>query len=211
MKTVLAYGDSLTWGHDPANGGLRHAHDDLWPSVLARGLGDRVRVVQDGLGGRTTSFDDPSGPSCRNAVRSLPVTLCSQMPLDLVILMLGTNDLKPRFGASAHSAYQGMRRLVQIVRSFPYKPASAVPRMMIVAPPCCGPADLGLDGPQRVAESQRFAPLYAQLAREEGVAFFDAGTVAAPCREDGVHLHAPETRAIGTALVAPVRDLLGLG
>ncbi|EPX75472.1 SGNH/GDSL hydrolase family protein [Salipiger mucosus] len=209
MKTVLAYGDSLTWGHDPEREGLRHARADRWPSVLQAGLGEDVLVVPEGLNGRTTSLDDWSAPCDRNGARSLPVVLGTQMPLDLVVVMLGTNDLKPRFGASAHTAYQGMRRLVQIVRSFPYKPVEAVPKVLIVAPPPCGPSDNGHDSDRRVPESQRFAALYAQLAGEEGTGFFDAGTVARPSRVDGVHLDAENTRAIGAGLVSPVRELLG--
>ena len=210
MKTVLAYGDSLTWGADPVTG-LRHPYEDLWPSVLEAGLGGRARVVQDGVGGRTTCRDDHGGPSCRNAVKTLPVALAAQMPLDLVIVMLGTNDLKPIHGASALGAQAGMRRLAQIARTQRMKPAGHVPRVLIVAPPPCrAPAGREPDGPDRIAQSRRLARLYADMAREEGAEFFDAGTVARASDEDGVHLHRDQTRAIGAALVAPVRAILGL-
>lgn len=210
MKTILAYGDSLTWGAHPVTA-LRHSYDDLWPSVLAARLGATARVIQDGVGGRTTSRDDYTGPSCRNAVKSLPVALAAHMPLDLVILMLGTNDLKPMHGASALAAQNGMRRLVHLVRTQPYKPASAVPQVLLVAPPECRvPTGRDLDGPHRVSESKRFSTLYQALADELGTGFFDAATVATASIEDGVHLHADQTRAIGAALASPVAAMLGI-
>ncbi|SDI45228.1 SGNH/GDSL hydrolase family protein [Alloyangia pacifica] len=207
---ILCYGDSLTWGHDPANGGLRHAISDLWPSVLAEAIPEAT-VLADGVNGRSTSFDDHAAPCDRNATRTLPVALAAHMPLDLVVIMLGTNDLKPKHGAVASGAQAGMRRLIQLVRGFPFKPASAQPQILIVAPPyCIAPAKGAPDGPARVGESHLFAPLYAELAEEEGVAFFDAGRVAQPSPLDGVHLDAANTRAIGAALAEPVRALLAL-
>ncbi|MFG6081365.1 SGNH/GDSL hydrolase family protein [Paracoccus litorisediminis] len=207
MKQILAFGDSLTWGADPVTG-LRHPHPAQWPVVLEAGL-TGARVIGDGLGGRTTCRDDHSGPASRNGAWALQLALAVHMPLDLVILMLGTNDLKPVHGGQAISAQGGMRRLAEIVQTFPYKPRSAVPKLLIVAPPPCGPtANGGPAGGRIIAESELFAPLYASLAAELGCAFFDAGTVARPSVEDGVHLDADNTIAIGKALVRPVAELL---
>ncbi|ANT62414.1 arylesterase [Salipiger sp. CCB-MM3] len=207
---ILCYGDSLTWGHDPANGGLRHPIADLWPSVLAAQIPEAT-VLADGVNGRSTSFDDHAAPCDRNATRTLPVALAAHMPLDLVVIILGTNDLKPKHGAVASGAQAGMRRLIQLVRGFPFKPASAMPQVLIVAPPyCISPSRGELDSPIRVEQSHLFGSLYADLAEEEGVAFFDAGRVAQPSPLDGVHLDAANTRAIGAALAEPVRALLGL-
>ncbi|WP_165224541.1 SGNH/GDSL hydrolase family protein [Affinirhizobium pseudoryzae] len=207
MKTILAFGDSLTWGADPTTG-LRHPIAYRWPDVLERELGGEARVISEGLGGRTTCYDDHTGPSCRNGAKALQVALASHMPLDLVIIMLGTNDLKPVFGGQAEPAVSGMRRLVQIVETFPYKPKTAVPRLLIVAPPPCvaGPSGTPAAG-RRIAESERLAPLYQALATELGHAFFDAGRVAKASPIDGVHLSAEATQAIGQALAAPVRTI----
>lgn len=208
MKQILAYGDSLTWGADPVTA-LRHPYEDLWPSVLETRLNGAARVIQDGLGGRTTCFDDHAAPSCRNAVKTLPVALGSHMPLDLVILFLGTNDLKAIHGGVAIGAQAGMRRLVQIVRSYPYKPASAVPEVLIVAPPPCAISRKGEpNGGRRIEESLKLSNLYVALAEEMGCAFFDAGTVAKVSPEDGVHLDREATRAVGEALVGPVVHIL---
>ena len=94
MKTILCFGDSLTWGYDPVGPG-RHAHDVRWPSVLEAELGGKARVIAEGLNGRTTVFDDFAAGADRNGARVLPTLLTSHAPLDLVIIMLGTNDMKP--------------------------------------------------------------------------------------------------------------------
>lgn len=209
MKTLLAFGDSLTWGADPTTG-LRHSRQHRWPEVLKAELGDRVDVLSDGLGGRTTCYDDHTGPACRNGARALSVALAAHMPLDLVIVMLGTNDLKPVHGGRAEAAFTGMRRLAEIVETFPYKPRSALPRLMILAPPPCVAGDNGqIAGGRSIAESQRLAPLYRKLAAELGHDFFDAGSVANASSIDGVHLDATNTQVLGRALAGPVANILG--
>lgn len=203
MREILAFGDSLTWGADPATG-LRHPVTAQWPRVLEGGLAG-VRVHADGVGGRTTCRDDDAGAAPRNGAKALPVALSAHMPLDLVIVMLGTNDLKAAHGGLAVSAQAGMRRLAEIVATFPYKPRRSVPKLLIVAPPPCG---AGASGGRRVEESRQLAPLYRQLATELGAGFFDAGLVARPSATDGVHLEAADTAALGRALVGPVGQIL---
>lgn len=203
MKQILAFGDSLTWGADPVTG-LRHPESGQWPRVLGAGL-DGARVHADGVGGRTTCRDDDAGAACRNGAKALPVALSAHMPLDLVILMLGTNDLKAVHGGRAVTAQAGIRSLAEIVELFPYKPRSAKPRLLIVAPPACGP---NAAGGRIVSELELLAPLYRSLATELDCAFFDAGTVARASTADGVHLDAENTAAIGRALIGPVMQLL---
>ncbi len=208
MVEILAFGDSLTWGADPATG-LRHPPEFQWPRVLERALGEGFRVHADGLGGRTTCRDDDCGPCPRNGAKALPVALGVHMPLDLVILMLGTNDLKPVHGGKAISAQAGIRRLVEIVDAFPYKPRSAKPKILIVAPPLCGDeASAATATGREIAEFRKLAPLYAQVAAAAGCGFFDAASVAEPSPIDGVHLDAPTTAALGRALAGPVAALL---
>ncbi|MGO4622502.1 SGNH/GDSL hydrolase family protein [Ensifer sp. 2YAB10] len=209
MKTILAFGDSLTWGADPETG-LRHPPEGRWPEVLARELEGAAKVIPEGLGGRTTCYDDHAGPACRNGAKALQVALASHMPLDLVIVMLGTNDIKPVHGGRAEGAVSGMRRLAQIVDTFPYKPAGARPKLLIVAPPPCSAGPGGRPAAGRsIAESERLSPLYRKLASELGHAFFDAGSVARASEIDGVHLESAATAAVGRALAAPVAEILG--
>jgi lysophospholipase L1-like esterase len=211
MKTVLCYGDSLTWGYN-AEGPDRHALKDRWPSVVQSELGD-VQVIAEGLNGRTTAFDDYLADADRNGARILPAVLVTHSPLDLVIIMLGSNDMKPFICGRAIGAKQGMERLVGIVRGTAYPLEAAAPQVLIVSPPPLSSTnnsefDAMFDG--GVAESRKLADLYAALADEVGSGFFDAGTVAATTPLDGVHLDAANTRAIGEALAPIVRLMLEL-
>ena len=215
MKTILAFGDSLTYGANPIPGGPRHAYEDRWPTALERGLGGAARVIAEGLGGRTTVHDDHFDAADRNGARILPTLLASHSPLDLVIIMLGTNDLKPFHGRTAQEAANGVRRLVQIVRGHYQKPGDVVPRIILVSPPHIIQSDHPemiphFGGRAVMAESQELARWYKLRADEYGCAFFDASTVAKADPADGVHLDAENTRAIGEGLVPVVKSQLGL-
>jgi lysophospholipase L1-like esterase len=212
MKTVLCYGDSLTWGFN-AVGPSRHAYEDRWPSVLERGLAGRARVIAEGLNGRTTAHDDWVAGADRNGARLLPSILMSHAPLDLVIVMLGANDMKPFVCGHAIGAKQGMERLIDIVRGHDYPLDEQPPQILIVAPPAICPTDepdFAAMFAGGIEESQKLALYYRRLAELTGCAFFDANGVAKTTPLDGIHLDAENTRAIGTALVPLVKQLLGL-
>src|SRR5690606_11279776 len=134
MKTILAYGDSLTFGADPG-GGPRHAYEDRWPTTLEQGLGGKARVIAEGLGGRATAYDDWTANADRNGARILPTLLASHAPLDLVIIMLGTNDLKPFVAGTAPFAARGARRLIELTRGHFAMTGEPVPEIILVSPP----------------------------------------------------------------------------
>ncbi|MDX3929408.1 MAG: SGNH/GDSL hydrolase family protein [Shinella sp.] len=212
MKTVLCYGDSLTWGYD-AEGLGRHAYEDRWPSVLAKALGSGVNVIAEGLNGRTTGYDDHLADCDRNGVKTLPTVLHSHMPIDLVIVMLGSNDMKPMIAGTAHAARAGIQRLVGLVRRHEYSFEYEAPDILIVSPPpLCETADPVFSALFKggVEQSSMLASLYRDLADELGCGFFDAGSVARTTPLDGVHLDAENTRAIGRGLEPVVRMMLGL-
>lgn len=212
MRTVLCYGDSLTWGYDPAGQG-RHALPDRWPSVLQAGLGEGVHVVAEGLNGRTTAFDDWLAGTDRNGVRILPTVLTTHAPIDLVVILLGANDMKPWVHGNPVAAMQGMRRLADIARRHDYPFEQPEPQILLVAPPSVSRtenADFKAMFAGGDEASRHLAPLYARLADEVGCGFFDAGSVAATSPLDGVHLDAENTRRIGAALVPVVRVMLEL-
>ncbi|MDX8496861.1 SGNH/GDSL hydrolase family protein [Mesorhizobium sp. VK4C] len=210
MKTILCYGDSLTWGYDAASLG-RHAPEDRWPSVLKAALGDGIEVIAEGLNGRTTAFDDHLAGADRNGARTLPTILTTHAPLDLIIIMLGANDMKPWIHGNPVAAKQGMQRLVDIVRGHDYPFDWPAPQILIVAPPAVTRTD-NAEFKEMFAggddASKRLAPQYSALADEAGCGFFDAGTVATTTPLDGVHLDAENTRNIGRALAPLVRVML---
>jgi lysophospholipase L1-like esterase len=213
MKTVLCYGDSLTWGVDAENE-ARHAYENRWTSVLQKGLGHGVRVIPEGLSGRTTVYDDHMAECDRNGARILPTVLHSHGPLDLIIILLGTNDLKPIFAHNAVMVGAGIMRLIEIIRNHAWPMGLEVtPEILIVSPPPFCETDHALLGPifaGRIGESRNLASVYRDLADELGCGFFDAGSVAKTTPIDGIHLDAENTSAIGRGLEPIVRMMLGL-
>lgn len=210
MKNILAFGDSLTWGF-VAGQDARHPFESRWPNALAAGLGGDSRVFEEGQNGRTTVFDDETTFESRNGSVALPLLLISHQPLDLVIILLGTNDIKFAARCRAFDAAMGMERLIQIVKSANYVKGFKTPEILIMSPPNLVPTEdewfNELWG-HAIAESKLFAKHYARVAQEMNVHFFDAGSVAVADKTDGGHLDAANTKAIGIALVPVVRKIL---
>lgn len=214
-RTVLCFGDSLTWGWVPADPPLpstRYPRAQRWPGVLADALGADVTVLEEGLSGRTTTADDPTDPRL-NGAAALPALLATHMPLDLVVIMLGTNDTKAWFGRTAFDVAAGASVLLgQVVAS-----AGGVgttypaPRALLVAPPPLGEISdpwfrATFDRGQ--ATTRELAGHYRALAAFSGAAFFDAGSVIATDGVDGVHFTAQNNADLGAALAPVVRELL---
>jgi lysophospholipase L1-like esterase len=211
MRSILAFGDSLTWGFE-AGTWERHPFEDRWPNALAAGLDGKARVIEEGLNGRTTAYDDPTDGAELNGAKALPMLLKSHQPLDLVIIMLGTNDLKFAARCRAFDARLGMNRLIEITQRFPYLDEKP-PQILIMSPPALVKTadEFFIDlWDHAIEESQKFAHHYAILAKETGVHFFDAGSVAKADPTDGGHLDRANTRAIGEALVPVVKGILKL-
>ena len=112
MKNILCYGDSNTWGFIPGSG-KRYTEDIRWTGLLQRGLGHGYQVIEAGVNGRTTSFDDPF---CNylNGWKSLPYSLLSAKPVDLLIISLGTNDLK---FTDARGSSKGIEAIINLALS----------------------------------------------------------------------------------------------
>ncbi|MBA8902708.1 MULTISPECIES: SGNH/GDSL hydrolase family protein [unclassified Phyllobacterium] len=212
MKTVLCYGDSLTWGYIPDGSG-RHALEDRWPQVLQAELGNSVNIVADGLNGRTTAFDDHLSGFERNAAKTLTTALGTHFPLDLVIIMLGTNDMKTFICGNALGTKRGMQRLIEIVRTAPYQLGVRAPDILIMSPPALGDTggpEFRLVFEQGIEQSRLLSAYYDDAAKEAACGFFDAGSVARTSPVDGVHLDRDNTRAIGKAIAPIVRGILDI-
>lgn len=211
MKTILFYGDSLTWGSDPETG-LRHPVGNRVPNSLGAALGSGYSVIAEGLRGRCTAYDEYLADCDRNGARTLPTSLYSHAPLDLVILMLGTNDMKPHIAGTWVAAQQGMRRLVKIVKHHVPGPGMPEPKVLVVSPPpLCETADTFFADmfAGGIEQSRKLAGAYAQVAREEGAGFFDGGSVAKTSPVDGVHLDAENSVRLGRELASAVGGLFG--
>lgn len=212
MKNILCFGDSLTWGVNAASGG-RHALEDRWPSALGSALGENVHIIAEGLNGRTTAFDDFTADCDRNGGRILPTLLASHQPLDLVIVLLGTNDLKKMIVGTATSSATGTKRLITLIKHHAYRFGADVPEILIVAPPrFCETAntEVGAMFPDGIAQSSILPSLLSDLADELGCGFFDANSVCETTPIDGIHMDAKNTKELGRGLAATVKLMLGL-
>ncbi|CAA9414099.1 MAG: FIG01076193: hypothetical protein [uncultured Rubrobacteraceae bacterium] len=208
MRVVLCYGDSNTWGFDPETG-ERFAPDVRWPGVLTRGLGEGFRVVEEGLSGRTTVRDDPIEGAHKNGRTYLRACMESHKPVDLVALMLGTNDLKQRFAASASDIAQGAAALAEEILRSGCGPGGGAPLVILMAPPPVGRlTELAEMFEGSAEKSVRFAGHYRHFAGQYGCGFLDVGAVAASSDLDGIHLEAEEHRKLGEAVAASVAETL---
>ena len=210
MKTILCYGDSNTWGYD-AGTQSRFSLEARWVSVLARELGDGYTVIPEGLNGRTTVWPDPVEGEYKSGKTHLIPCLESHHPLDLVVVMLGTNDLKHRFGLSAWDIASGAATLVQMILRSEFGPNGSAPRVLLMAPPptCVANAAFSemLEGADE--KSALLGEQYRSVAAEQGCAFFDTSTVIVSDPTDGVHLAADQHHKLGQAVAAEVRRILG--
>jgi lysophospholipase L1-like esterase len=189
----------------------RHARDLRWTGVLSRELPGGYTVIEEGLNGRTTVFDDPIEGAYKNGRAHLETCLESHMPLDLVILMLGTNDLKSRFGVTAADVAMGAGALIEEIRRPRLARArtGGVPDILLIAPPPLGPqsvlADLFAGG---VEKSREFSIHFEQVAQLKGCHFLNAGDHVVSSPVDGAHLEAEQHAKLGTAVARCVLDIL---
>ncbi len=206
MPAILVFGDSNSHGTMPLHriGQLdRHSPAARWPDVMARALG--AEVVTEGHPGRTTLHDDPIEGPHKNGLRVLPALLESHRPLDLVVVMLGTNDCKARFGLRGWDIASAIGRLALTVQASTAGPGGAAPDVMLVAPVPVEEtgvlAEMFQGGRVR---SRAIAPALRDEAERLGAGFFDAGRVCAVDEVDGVHLSAEAQGALGLALAEAV-------
>jgi lysophospholipase L1-like esterase len=207
MRTVLCYGDSNTWGYDPATR-ARYPPHVRWSGVLASRLGAEYRVVEEGLNGRTTRWDDPI-ESGRNGLTSLRPCIDSHQPLDVIIVMLGTNDLKRRFDLSASDIAQSAAALAELAGRFTHAPDGSHAEVLLIAPPAVSTLtefDQMFDGARE--KSRWFSHYYRLAAGWHHLAFFDAGSVIVSSEKDGIHFDAEEHLKLGEALADEVRRLV---
>ena len=205
VKTVVAYGDSNTWGWNPATGDRHPAHI-RWTGVLQDRLGAPWEVIEEGLSGRTTVWDDPI-EEYKNGKQQIVPILLSHKPIDIVVIMLGTNDLKHRYALCAADVAESLATLVHTAASAQVGPDDGQPRFLLMAP--VRVAGLTEWAEQFAGAEQKSLLLAAQIkavAARLGVAFADADSVARPSPLDGVHLDAQAHRAIGELVASTIID-----
>lgn len=207
MRTILCYGDSNTWGYAPATA-ERYSQDERWTGVLRQELGASYLIIEEGLNGRTTVWDDPI-EGYKNGKEYLIPCLESHKPLDLVIIMLGTNDLKMRFSLPAYDIANGAGVLVDVVQKSAAGPDEGPPKVLLIAPPPVAKLTEFAEmfegaGPK----SRKFSEHYRRVAEEYGCELLDASEVIVSSDIDGIHFEPGEHRKLGQAVADAVRRIL---
>lgn len=210
-KRILCFGDSNTWGANPHDGS-RYPEDVRWTGVLQSILGDGYQVIEEGYNGRTSVHDDVVEGRLSGVTYFWPC--CdSQSPLDLVILMLGTNDLKARFGVDPETIAYGFNRYLNVLKTVPM--FGKKPEVLLVSPILIQPAYKenvlfhDMFGEDAYERSCKFAKAYKAFAEANGLHFIDAAQYAEASAADGVHMEPEGHARLGKAFAEKVREILG--
>jgi lysophospholipase L1-like esterase len=208
-KTILCFGDSNTWGADPS-GGPRFDRATRWPCILQQELGEGFHVVEEGLCGRTTVWDDPI-EGYKNGLQQIIPIIQSHEPLDLIIIMLGTNDLKNRFAVSAFDVANSAWQLVKTARTCVCPPTDQDPEILVVCPPPFAPLektafkDMFIGGEEK---SHQLAEAFAKVSEQRGFRWINAGDSVRSSSLDGIHLEPTEHTKLGKVIADEVRSIL---
>ncbi|WP_325894965.1 SGNH/GDSL hydrolase family protein [Grimontia sp. NTOU-MAR1] len=206
MQRILCFGDSNTWGYNPSNGS-RWGEAIRWTSRLKNllnndsttGAIERFEVLEEGLNGRTTVWNDPIKPY-RDGSAALPMILLSHRPLNWVVIMLGTNDLKSQFPSEPAWIAEGIRKLIGQVKECD-NAGQPTPRILIVSPAPMHDANNWASGFHNGRQkSLDLATYFRAVAEEEGCDFFEAATVCEASPIDGLHLDEAGHAALADAL-----------
>ncbi|MFM8594875.1 MAG: SGNH/GDSL hydrolase family protein [Chloroflexota bacterium] len=208
MKTIVCYGDSNTYGADPSSPG-RFSRDVRWTGVLAKLLGKEYHIVEEGLNGRTTRWDDPIELG-RNGLTTLQPILESHNPIDLVTIMLGTNDLKARFNLNASDIAQSAGALGQLAKNYAKRADGRPARILLMAPPPTAEiTDYELMFTGGAEQSRLLGEDSRRSAKGHGVDCRDVGKVVVSSPADGIHFDPDEHRKLAEAVAEKVRKLIG--
>ena len=211
MPTLLTFGDSNTHGTRPIVAAGDYGRFDAkarWPGVAKEALGDKWLLIEEGLPGRTTCFEDPIMGSFMNGWMGLKIVLSTHGPIDLLTIMLGTNDCKAFFGNSARDILGGISGLLAIAQNAELQSRHGGYQTLLIAPPpivVTGHFSANFYGADRLSE--QLSALYSEIATHWGIEFFDAGDVIATSPVDGVHFEKEAHQTLGTAVARKITKI----
>lgn len=203
-KRILCFGDSNTWGYIPGKG-ERYEEEIRWTGILAHCLGEDYRVIEEGLNGRTTVFSDLIEPE-RCGITHLRPVILSQLPLDYMIIMLGTNDTKTHFHVNAMEIGYGMEEVLIKARHILDIQGSKA-RIILVAPPQIHPSGDPMFNRESEEKSLELSGIYRELAEKWDCCFFDAESVTGEPGEDGIHMTEESHRVLGKELAEIIKGM----
>ncbi len=207
MKNILCFGDSNTWGYEPLVA-RRYPADVRWPGVLQNSLGDGFRVIEEGLNGRTNVTNEEERP-IRSGLDVLPVLLESHRPLDLVVIMLGTNDLNHDFDLSAGQIADGARQVCRSVIDCEYL-ADDPPEILLISPTHVELVTVEEEDQfiGAIEKSRELAEHYQAVADDLGIHFLDASKIVVKTDLDGVHWDVSQHHDFGESLSGTIRKII---
>lgn len=210
MKTILCYGDSNTWGYNSETD-ARFPYGERWTGRLSQLLPDDYRVIEEGLCGRTTKYELPLERG-RNGWQYYPIALTSADPIDLVILMLGTNDRRKNLQIAPQESTLALEQYIHLTRATALWGGRVTPQILLVSPPEIAPVVLETPvafyyNEASITDSRKLKNHYKQLSDQYGCAFLDA---AAFCQvgADGVHLDVVGHQHLAEAMAKQVLEIL---
>ncbi|MCD8355185.1 MAG: SGNH/GDSL hydrolase family protein [Clostridia bacterium] len=215
MKTIVCYGDSNTHGYDPQNAG-RYAYDVRWPGRLQKLLGrEDYYVIEEGLNSRTTVHADACYDDNKSGADLLPTIIKTHMPVDLLIIMLGSNDMKQRFHMEAAEIARGAARMVSVAKnvSASKSPDEMPCHILLVAPPLITEALRDGScycefGDRAIRISSELSGWYERVAESQKVEFLDAAKLVTPSGIDGLHLTPEGHTILAKAIAEKCRSIL---
>ena len=209
MPTIVCFGDSNTYGTPGMPGPDfwgRFGPDQRWPGVVRRALSPGFTVIEEGLPGRTTVHDDPIEGAHKNGLKALPIVLESHRPIDILIIMLGTNDLKARFAVTAQDIAASVGVLAETALKSVAGPDGRAPKILLIAPAVI--TEVGfLGGLLRggAEKSRDLGQHYAEMAARLGVDCLDAASLIRSDPTDGIHLTADQHDILGRAVAEKIK------
>lgn len=214
MTTILCYGDSNTWGAVPRKNFediRRFPYHQRWPGVLKNELGDSYSIIEEGLRGRTTVYDDPIEGEEKNGEKYLLPCLLSHYPLDLVILFLGTNDLKKQFCATPLDVARGVSKLIHIIKHSNVGRKNKSPEILLLSPPLISKLSLFANIFEGAIDKFKdINNLYFNVAKEENCFFINTSKIITTSHIDGIHFVASEHNKLGIELAKVVRGIISV-
>ncbi len=208
MKSILCFGDSNTYGVDPVSA-RRWPRDVRWTGLLQSLLGPDFYVIEEGYSGRTTALSDRKDPN-RAGTDAITPIMKTHSPLDMVIIMLGTNDLQTHFATTAKGSAKFCECIISKIRAYCLEKGDPIPEILVVSPPLIG-EDVeesrfwSYDAAAH-SKSLEFAKWYSIMAKANKVHFLDAAKVASP-GPDQLHMDRESHRALAQALSEKVRTV----
>lgn len=201
---IICYGDSNTWGYVPGSDGARFPSNVRWPGVLSKLLRTNYRITEEGLCGRTTVWDDPFAPGIhRSGLSTLGTVLDSHKPLDLVIIALGTNDLKTMFSATPYDIAKGIELVGEAANNSAFGPGDGTaPAVVAICPPSIWEVPTAF-GPMFKGGREKSLALRdacRQMSKRTGLPVIYADDFIQSDPSDGIHLSAESHGILGQEL-----------